>query len=400
MKNSKTLVLLVILITLTSACAPKQVETTVGVDEIVRAEEWASDFPNQYETYLRNAEMEKTTYGGSVPVDYLEKYPDLKVLYEGNGFSKEYLRARGHVYSLEDVINTARPKPGATCLSCKTPDYLNMLNEYGDEFYKMDFDEMAAKAVSPISCYDCHQNTPGEVVLTRNHLTEALDKLDVEFKMGDLVCAQCHVEYYLDPITKEVVLPWENGITLEGIEKNFYDLGYSDWVHPKTGTPLIKIQHPEFETYQGSIHSRMGLSCIDCHMPREEDENGEAFKSHHWTSPLKSIEQSCLSCHTESKEELVVRVENIQKSVKDKTNEVSGLIVQLINELSKAVEGGQHTEEVLDSVRDYHRKAQLRWDYVFVENSSGFHNSHLAHQYLNEAREYAEKGLEILREYQ
>jgi len=399
MKSSYLLVLFMIVVILVTACvSPTIVEKEK--EEIVAAADWADQYPDEYSSYLKNAEMERTTYGGSEPIDYLEKYPNLKIIYAGNGFSKEYLRARGHVYSLEDVIHTARPKPGASCLSCKTPDYLSMLNEYGKDFYKMDFDEMAAKAVSPISCYDCHQNTPGEPVITRNHLKTALELVDKEFKMGDLSCAQCHVEYYLHPETKEVIVPWDNGITVDGIEKTFDDLGYYDWIHPTTGTPLLKVQHPEFETYQGSLHNKMGLSCIDCHMPKVENDEGDLYRSHHWTSPLKYVEQSCMSCHTGTSDELIARVEGIQKGVAEKTDEVSDLIVELINELTEAVESKQHSEEFLNLVRSYHRKAQWRWDFVFVENSTGFHNSQLAHETLDAARMYAEKGLELLRKQQ
>ncbi|AKL95661.1 cytochrome c-552 [Clostridium aceticum] len=365
---------------------------------IVYAEDWAQQYPLQYQSYLKNAEMEKTTFGGSEPYDYLEKYPNLLVLYDGVGFSKEYLRARGHVYALEDVIHTARPKPGASCLSCKTPDYVAMINELGSEVHAMNFEEIAAQAISPISCYDCHKNTPGEPVITRDHLTVALEKVEMDFKMGDLTCAQCHVEYYLHPETKEVILPWDNGITVAGMEKTFDDIGYYDWIHPTTGTPLLKVQHPEFETYQGSLHSSMGLSCIDCHMPDMSNDDGDLFSSHHWTSPLKSIQESCMGCHTGTPDALVTRVETIQAEIESTTNQVSDLIVELIDEITKAVESGEHTEEFLDLARDYHRKAQWRWDFVFVENATGFHNPQFARDTLAEARMYAEKGLELFRQ--
>lgn len=400
MKQKVLISFLLVLTLLITACSISTTSDNKDEFEITTAEEWGKYYPDEYESYLRNAEMEKTPYGGSVPYDYLEKYPDLKVLYAGNSFSIEYLRSRGHVYSLEDVIETARPKPGASCLSCKTPDYLAMINEYGSEVHAMDFDEMAAKTINPISCYDCHMNTPGEPMITRDHLSVALELADQEFKMGDLVCAQCHVEYYMDPKTKEVIVPWENGMTVAGIEKTYDDMGYYDWIHPDTGTPLLKAQHPEFETYQGSIHSKLGLTCIDCHMPPTENDDGDLYRSHHWTSPLKHIEQSCLSCHTESAEELTQRVVDIQQGVSEKTNEASALIVELIEELSAAVESGNYSDEFLDIIRDCHRKAQWRWDFVFVENSTGFHNSQFAHETLDEARMYAEKGLELLREYQ
>ena len=76
-----------------SACSGES-----GMGKITSAKEWQSKHPDVYASYLENSEMLETTYGGSVPIDYLEKYPYLKTLYEGNSFSVEYLRARGHVY--------------------------------------------------------------------------------------------------------------------------------------------------------------------------------------------------------------------------------------------------------------------------------------------------------------
>ena len=366
--------------------------------DIMRAADWEKKHPDVYATYLSNEEMESTTYGGSVPIDYLEEYPNLKVLYDGYGFSKDYKRARGHVYGLEDVMNTERPKAGASCLACKTADFIELLNKDGIEVNAMDFDQVVSADMETISCYDCHKNTPGTVEITRDHLTTGLSHFDKEFKPGDMACGQCHVEYYMDPDTKEVILPWHNGFDTDDMLAYYDDIEFHDWEHPTTGTKLLKAQHPEFETFQGSKHSDYGLSCIHCHMPKEENEKGEEFRSHHWTSPLKTVESSCLGCHTNDDEEsLIARVETIQGDVTKKTDEVLDIITELIEELSKAVEEGEYSEEVLDQVRDYHRKAQFKWDFVFVENSEGFHNSEKAHKNLDEARELAMKGLELLK---
>lgn len=366
--------------------------------EIMRAEDWQKKHPNIYTSYQKNAEMVSTTYGGSEPIDYLEKYPELKVFYDGYGFSKEYLRARGHVYALEDVINTARPKPGASCFACKSADFIELLNKDGVSVNSMKFEDLAKTEMGTISCYDCHTNTPGTIVITREHLNTGLKHLEKEHKTGDMVCGQCHVEYYLDPETKAVVLPWHNGLGTEGMLAYYDEIEFKDWVHPTTGTNLLKAQHPEFETFQGSKHSNFGLSCIDCHMPQTENEKGDKFRSHHWTSPLKYVEESCLTCHSnETGDSLIAKVEDIQGKVDKKTNEVSKVLLELVNKLTEAVEKKTHSEDILNQVRDYHRKAQFKWDFVFVENSEGFHHPELAHKNLDEALELAKKGLELVK---
>lgn len=368
-------------------------------EAIMRVDDWQDKYPHIIATYEKNAEMLSTSYGGSEPIDYLEKYPELKVFYDGYGFSKEYLRARGHVYALEDVINTERPKPGASCFACKSPDFIVKLEKEGIGVNSLSFEELAKTEMSTISCFDCHRNTPGKVEITRGHLTEGLKLLDKEYKPGDLACAQCHVEYYLEPDTKAVILPWHNGVGTDGMLAYYDEIGFKDWVHPTTGTELLKAQHPEFETFQGSIHNMAGLTCSDCHMPYVEKEGGEPFKSHHWTSPLKSMDNAaCFTCHAgDTASSLISKVENIQGEITRKTDEVSEVLLELVNELTKAVENNTHGEEVLNKVRDYHRRAQFKWDFVFVENSEGFHNPQVARQNLEEALSLAKEGLKLLK---
>ncbi len=394
MVGKKILIVLVLfaIVLASTGCGKSQ-------EAILRVDDWEDKYPHIIATYEKNAEMVSTSYGGSVPIDYLEKYPELKVFYDGYGFSKEYLRARGHVYALEDVINTARPKPGASCFTCKSPDFIVKLEKEGIGVNALSFEELAQTEMSTISCYDCHRNTPGKVDITRGHLTKGIELLDKEYKPGDLACAQCHVEYYLETDTKEVILPWHNGLGTDGMLAYYDDIGFYDWVHPTTGTELLKAQHPEFETFQGSIHNMGGLTCIDCHMPYVGKDGGEEFRSHHWTSPLKSMEDAtCFKCHVgETPDSMIGKVESVQEEITRKTEEVSEVLLELINELTKAVENNTHSEDVLNRVRDYHRRAQFKWDFVFVENSEGFHNSDLARKNLDEALSLAKEGLELLK---
>lgn len=391
MRKKLFFVLLLVVMVFSVACSSSK-------KGIMRAEDWQKKHPDIYASYQKNAEMVSTTYGGSEPIDYLEKYPNLKVFYDGYGFSKEYLRARGHVYALEDVINTARPKPGASCFACKSADFIELLNKDGVSVNSMKFEDLAKTEMGTISCYDCHTNTPGTVVITREHLNTGLNQLDKEYKPGDMVCGQCHVEYYLDPETKEVILPWKYGLGTDGMLEYYDKIEFKDWVHPATETNLLKAQHPEFETFQGSKHSNFGLTCMDCHMPNTENDKGDKMRSHHWTSPLKYVESSCLTCHSnETGGSLIAKVEDIQGKVDKKTNEVSDVLLELVNKLAEAVEKKTHSEDILNQVRDYHRKAQFKWDFVFVENSEGFHNPELAHKNLDEALDLAKKGLELLK---
>jgi len=385
---------------------PGQTSEIPSPDEmILSAEAWKDQYPLIYESFqltsrFKDGVTEDPDLGGSHPIDYLEKYPDIKILYDGMGFSKEYYAARGHYYALNDVINTARPKPGASCLACKSADYEKLLIEYQDDLYAMDFHKVSQEAENGISCYSCHRNEPGKKIqITTPQFRVAIEKLETEPKPGTMACAQCHIEYYLDPETKEVIVPWDNGIEIAEIESYFDERDYFDWKHPRTGTPLIKVQHPEFETYTGSIHDKLGVSCADCHMPNVE-ENGQTYKSHWAKSPLKTINESCGSCHGGEIDGLTARVEDIQKEIDAEQLVVGKMIVQLIEEFAAVMEDRELDDATVNELWNLHRKAQYRWDFIFVENSTGFHNPSKARQALSEAKDYAQQALDKLAEFQ
>ncbi len=179
----------------------------------------------------------------------------------------------------------------------------------------------------------------------------------------------------------------------------YYDsIDYSDWIHPSTGTAMLKVQHPEFETFQGSLHSKFNLNCTDCHMPETETAEGDTFKSHHWTSPLKTVEASCLGCHSDQTDEsLISWVEDIQGNVEERMNESSEKLMELIGLLTAQTNSQTVSDDVLAEARNYHRQAQFKWDFVFVENSEGYHNNRLALDTLDEAMELAQLGIELLK---
>ena len=261
----------------------------------------------------------------------------------------------------------------------------------------MNFEELDKSKMETISCYDCHRNEPGVITITREHLNTALKGIDGEFKDGDLVCAQCHVEYYLDPETKEVIMPFVNGLTPQEMLAYYDEAGYSDWIHPSSGAELLKVQHPEWETYQGSIHNNMGVSCITCHMPDMEGKDGEMLPAHQLTSPLKTIEASCLACHKDdTAESLTKRVEALQGAVEEKMNENALLIVDLIDALKNAEDNGKSEVQIVEA-RKLHREAQWYWDFVFVENSEGFHNNAKSNEMLDLSRTLTEKALAVLK---
>ncbi len=83
-----------------------------------RNEVWGENFPREYETYASTLDTGfSSPHGGSAAIDYLEKYPELVVMWAGYAFSREYNQGRGHYYAVKDIRETLRtdvPQP-ATC---------------------------------------------------------------------------------------------------------------------------------------------------------------------------------------------------------------------------------------------------------------------------------------------
>ncbi|WP_350344232.1 ammonia-forming cytochrome c nitrite reductase subunit c552 [Proteinivorax tanatarense] len=370
-------------------------------DKILDPAHWEDEYPEIYQSYMRNTpdDDDNVKRGSDQQVDYIERYPQIETIYEGFGFAKEYFSTVGHLYSLTSVREIARPKPGANCLACKTADYEGFHEEYGDDLFAMEFNEMAERAQWNITCYSCHGNNPGEAYISVPQAEPGFAQVDFDIPDGTASCAQCHVEYYFDEDTMAVVFPWENGLTVDDMEEYFDEREFADWEHPRTGTPLIKIQHPEFEMYTGSPHDQLGMSCADCHMPTVESEEGVEYVSHWWSSPLHTAEESCLGCHADHDAESINEwVSEGQAEVEEKQVQAMDTLVELIEELAARVDNDDLDDEVLEEVRSLHRQAQIRWDFVFAENSTGSHYFDRAHEYLDESIEIAEEALRILEE--
>lgn len=334
-------------------------------------------FPGQWATYQRNSQdglKQLTDYGGPVPWDKQDNVnappkgnpkaaqPYLKNLWMGYPFSLEYKKARGHTYGIDDILHTDRinqysDKAGlpTTCWNCKTNKMASWHKEYGDKLWAMEFQEFRAKTDpkdDTIGCAYCHDPADMKLRISSVPLQEALHNVGFDLskasrnQMRYLVCAQCHVEYYFQEAkfgpAKKPVFPWLNGATPEnpfgGVDpENIYEYyktkgtvevkgmegSFADWEHPVSKTPMLKAQHPEFETFINGPHGAAGVTCADCHMAytRSMDPDKKKISNHQWTSPLLNIDGTCKQCHQDKTAEyLKERVLFTQVKVRCTTN--------------------------------------------------------------------------------
>ena len=361
-------------------------------------------FPEQYKTW-------KATGESAALEDALAEDPNMVIMWAGYGFSKDYSKARGHLYAIEDIRNTLRtagpkdansgPMPMA-CWSCKSPDVARVLEEGGEEaYFKGKWARMGSEIVNPIGCADCHDTkseafSKGEpaLALSRPYAKRAMDTLhkpfdkQSRFTQQAQVCGQCHVEYFFAPSTNAVTFPWNKGVEVEKIERYFDDIGFSDWTHQLSKTPMLKAQHPEFETWSQGIHGKNDVGCVDCHMPKVQNSEGKVYTDHKIGNPFDRFEDTCATCHTQDKASLQNIVASRKAQVLEMKLKAEKHIVAAHFEAAEAWKAGATQEEMKPILLDI-RHAQWRWDYAIASHGVHMHAPEVALKSLGTALDKA-----------
>lgn len=330
------------------------------------------------------------------------------------------------------------------CLQCKTSDLILTWKYLGDKDPKAKWDRtsdvnaLIKDVNNPVGCVHCHDPHATRPRIVRDALIEAVERDGarpydadkgaglvevVSFRDGfrkigllaptakgkvnsTLMCGQCHVEYNcnggFEPESGDKVtmadrranhFPLKNALDL----LNHYDqLKFRDFKHAVTGARLVKLQHPEMETYWGSVHDRAGVTCAECHMPKEKNPAGAMFTSHEMVRPKDHVETSCLGCHTDSTAaEKLYQLRTVQNYTRGRMRETEVAIGKLIDTYDKARAWGV-AETVLAQARKQHEMAHVLWEWWTAENSDGWHNPKLAQDSLFLAIVEANKGVKLL----
>lgn len=357
----------------------------IGEDEIDPAV-WGQNFPLHYDRFMMTQISDETTqtpYGGSVNYSKLDKTPAMIRLWAGYGFSRDHNEDRGHFYTQIDQANSLRTAPPANmpgaCINCHAGETPQLIEELGwDGFNSTPYNDLRDELHTASTCADCHDPDTMALRLTRPGLINALEAQGIDWTeasrqdMRTYVCAQCHVEYYFAGEDKLLTFPWTEGMQIDDMDVYYENLEFADWTHAETNAPMIKIQHPEYEMFTTSLHYDSGVSCADCHMPYIR-EGGMKISDHWIRSPLHDVNASCQTCHNIPAEDLENRILNIQTNTAQLLGLSEDALLEAIDAIVAAQDAGA-TDEALVDARDLHRRAQMRWDFVSSENSTGFHS--------------------------
>ena len=384
----------------------KRTEFTDSI--IAQNERFKADYPREYETW---AMTEDTTfvsmYNSSQEVDVLAQRPEMVILWAGYAFSRNYNTPRGHKHALEDMRKILRTgNPGidgdkdmqpATCWTCKGPDVPRMMRELGTgEFYHKRWSELGTEIHNTIGCSDCHDARTMDLKPARPALYEAWATAGKDVKkashqeMRSLVCAQCHTEYYFDKETDYLIFPQKYGLTCEDAEKWFDEIGFYDYIHPLSKTPILKAQHPGYEVALQGIHGQRGVSCADCHMPYKQ-EGGVKFSDHHIMSPLANIDRTCQTCHRQDAEVLRQNVYERQQKCTEVRDRAEKELSTAHIEAKFAMEKGA-TEAEMKPIQALLRKSQWRWDYAIASHGATFHAPQEVTRLLSHSVDFAQQA--------
>lgn len=160
-------------------------------------------------------------------------------------------------------------------------------------------------------------------------------------------------------------------MTVEDMEKYYDEAQFSDWTHKLSRAPMLKAQHPDYETFMMGTHAQRGLSCADCHMPYIA-EGGIKYSNHQIMSPLKNVANTCQVCHRDSEENL----KNYVYERQDKALEIRNRIEKELSKahiMAKAAWDNGATEKEMEASLKLIRQAQWRWDFSVASHGASFH---------------------------
>ena len=291
---------------------------------------------------------------------------------------------------------------------------------------------MSKDTRNPMGCIHCHDAHGAGPRIIRDALIDAVDQQGAKMFARDgktdlkvidfrgfrkigvmaktdsrLMCAQCHVEYacnaglefdsgkrlgYDDRRTNLYPLVNARDI-LEAYKKvNFYDFR-----HAVTGARLVKLQHPEAETYSGSIHDKAGVQCHQCHMPKAKSKAGATYTNPGVVRPIQSVKEACLVCHAEGHG----RAENLPDRGHPELyqgEDAEGRILARPPHrhvcLGEKGRGSRsHSRRKRGAAT---RRAHVLWEWWTAENSDGWHNPDLARETLAASIIASKKGIDLL----
>ncbi len=266
------------------------------------------------------------------------------------------------------------------CVSCKSSKFNDIYAAQGPAAYGNVYNAEARAIVNDEywDCAMCHDGTPSaDNVSPQLVYFQALGEgLADQLEPKMAVCAQCHNSYdYRSRIQTEEDLatfkPYRYGNDVDAVFQSAYEDGVNFYEND-LGLPESYVVHPNVEGYMTTNHFKMGVTCVDCHMPMTTDEEtGTEYRSHFSaSSPLESEDalNYCLTCHEAQgiadTDAMVEFVKGKQATLAADIDTLKADIDAYGEAASAAINGGSMSDADVEQVKmDY---AKATWYYQIL----------------------------------
>lgn len=269
----------------------------------------------------------------------------------------------------------------AGCYACRSSKFDVLYEKYGAEAYAMPMDQEVKETLNGQmwDCAVCHGDDPTNAPdATLSMFTQLSRDTFNEIDPLDRACGQCHNtfnhrKHITDQETMDSFSPYRYGLDIDGLLQAEIEDGIID-VDEATGIIEGCFDEPQLENTRDSNHSNLGLTCIDCHMPKTVDaDSGETYTDHNASgSPLEkeaSLEK-CMSCHEaqgiESTDAMIAMVRDKQKQARKDVAAATDKREQAYELIKTAVESKSIDETALQSIKDNYTKAHA---YIYICNT-------------------------------
>lgn len=375
-------------------------ERVAKFEDVKNADDWHAQYPHVVDSFRR---------GGEASQEDIEKFG----VFAQNGHS-----------TIEQTFIAAYPETpesfSAACLACHSSGYEWAYEEFGDDVMNVKWTDIKDQhaGMDFWSCYQCHGNKVDGTLTTNSfysaRITDDIDK----FAPGEAVCAQCHTVFTgLEALTSDLEGVYDvhkNGYDLDGIydalvastNKNPNQsndaLGDAVIFDEETGIKTYGTgSYLDVEMHQGSVHQKMGLSCVDCHMPVETAEDGTVYRSHNASGSVfesQAAMDMCMACHTNDEikttDDLVAYTKSLQDAASERYFQIREIQKGLREAILAAMEAGKD-EDLIQAARNAYSRGdyylayskKVEADYVQgpVPGTTSIHNYDQVMEYYDKA---------------
>lgn len=382
--------------------------------------QWGKEFPLQYNSY---AQIKVNPYDGDKEGHYCLRTKELGPIgrdekgykpfrTEDENYTVSWLTYNDETHEWvvdESVFGVVDEATAYTkgCFSCRSSQYQEIEEREGDVIYKEPLDDAFIEEINGQmwDCGICHGDTPLNAPDSQlTYWNEAAGDAYDDFEAKDRVCGQCHTT-----MNHFSVDHYRYGLEVDGLYDSKFEQDQISFDEDTGITTASGIYLPDVEIVRTSKMRELGVTCVDCHMPKATDkETGETYTMHNASgSPLENENalEYCLTCHEsrgiESTDDMVKMVRGLQSEAGDVLTELKAKCDDTKDLIQVAYEGNTVDAAKLDEAREKYSRAYARYQVALGDpNTAGLkvvHNPDKTWIYAEEASKMLDEARELLK---